>query len=278
MNPNANIWVVEAKSDTINDLVAAVEYATNTLKADVISMSWGANDSVSFSSYNNRFINTSVCYCAASGDSNSVSWPSVISNCISVGGTTLLWTPNTSTPRTEYTWNMAGCGYSTSVSQPTYQQNVSTISRGYRAIPDISMVANQNTGVYVVYKGAWYMLGGTSIAAPLFAAILSLANQQRFNANKPALTTVYSTTPNATTSNTYVPPVNNLQQYLYKTIYPSSKYASNFYDVTIGSNKGSVAGKPATALTTYNAGAKYDLPTGLGSPNCKNLCDELMNL
>lgn len=277
MNPNANIWVVEAKSDMISDLVAAIEYATNTLKVDVISMSWGANDSNGFSGYNKSFTNTSVCYCAASGDSNNASWPSVLSNCISVGGTTLLWTPNSTTPRTEYTWNSAGCGYATSVAQPTYQQNVSNIARGYRAVPDVSMVANQNTGVYVVYKGAWYMFGGTSIAAPLFAGVLSLANQQRFNANKSALSTVYSTTPNNSTTSKYVPPSNNVQQYLYKTIYPSSKYANDFYDVTIGSNQGSIAGN-SESLTIYSAGAKFDLPTGLGSPNCKNLCDDLMNL
>jgi subtilase family serine protease len=277
MNPNANIWVVEAKSDLVSDLLAAVDYATGTLQADVLSMSWGLNDSTWFSSYNNRFTNTNVCYCAASGDSNNASWPSVMSNCISVGGTTLLWTPNSSTPRTEYTWNSAGCGYAASSLQPTYQQNITGIARTMRAIPDVSMVANQNTGVYIVYNGKWYSFGGTSVAAPLFAGILSLANQQRFNAGKGALTTVYSKTPNVSVPASYVPPPNNVQQYLYKTIYTSSKYANDFYDVAIGSNKGSVSGNSA-ALTTYNAGAKYDLTTGLGSPNCKNLCNDLLAL
>jgi subtilase family serine protease len=277
MNPNANIWVVEAKSDLVSDLLAAVDYATGTLQADVLSMSWGLNDSTGFLSYNNRFTNKNVCYCAASGDSNNASWPSVMSNCISVGGTTLLWTPNTSTPRTEYTWNSAGCGYATSVAQPTYQQNISGIARAMRAIPDVSMVANQNTGVYIVYKGSWYSFGGTSVAAPLFAGILSLANQQRFNAGKGALTTVYSTNPNVSVPSSYVPPSNNVQQYLYKTIYTSSKYANDFYDVSIGSGQGSIAGNSAV-LTTYVAGAKYDLTTGLGSPNCTNLCNDLLSL
>jgi hypothetical protein len=111
----------------------------------------------------------------------------------------------------------------------------------------------------------------------LFASILSLANQERFNAGKGALTTVYSTTPNVSVPSSYVPPPNNVQQYLYKTIYTSSKYANDFYDVAIGSNKGSVAGNSAV-LTTYVAGAKYDLTTGLGSPNCKNLCNDLLAL
>ena len=277
MNPNANIWVVEAKSDSITDLLAALDYATGTLKADVVSMSWGTNDDTSLSTYNSYFTNTSVCYCAASGDANNVSWPSVLSNCISVGGTTLLWTPNAETQRTEYTWNSAGCGYATSVPQPTYQQDISTISHSYRAIPDVSLVANQNSGVYVVYKGKWYVFGGTSVSTPIFAGILSLANQQRFNAGKGALTTVYSSTSNNNKPSNYVPPTNNVQQCLYKKIYTSSKYANDFYDVKIGSNQGSVAGNSAI-LTTYSEGTGYSLPTGLGSPQCTNLCNDLLNI
>jgi subtilase family serine protease len=277
MNPNASIWVVEAKSDSVTDLLAAVDYASTTIQADVLSMSWGVNDSTSYSMYNSHFNNPNICYCAASGDANNVSWPSVLSNCISVGGTTLLWTPNATKPRTEFTWNSAGCGYATSVLQPSYQQGITTITHSYRAIPDVSLVANQNTGVYVVYKGNWFSFGGTSVATPLFSAILSLANQQRFNQGKPALTTVYSTSQSQPTNSNYVPPTNNIQQYLYKTIYTSNKYANDFYDVTIGSDQGSVAGNSAN-LTTYNAGNGYDLTTGLGSPNCTNLCVDLLNL
>ena len=280
MNPNANIWVVEAKSDYTTDLLAALDYANKTIQPDVISMSWGMDDDKGLSIYNSYFNNPKTCYCAASGDSNIVSWPSVLSNCISVGGTTLLWTPNASSTnnRTEYTWNSGGCGYATSVSQPTYQQAISGINHTYRAIPDVSMVANQNTGVYVVYKGNWYVFGGTSISTPIFAGILSLANQQRFNAGKGALTTVYSTTPNVSTPPTYVPPANNVQQYLYKTIYTSNKYSNDFYDITIGNDQGSIGGGNSANLTTYIAGTKYDLPTGLGSPNCGNLCSDLLNI
>jgi subtilase family serine protease len=154
---------------------------------------------------------------------------------------------------------------------------VSTITSTYRAVPDVSLIANTNTGVYVVFKGNWYSFGGTSVSTPIFASMLSIANQIRFNQGKTALTTVYNKTPNVATNSTYVPPTNNVQQYLYKTIYTSTKYNSDFYDVTIGNDKGSVAGS-STALTTYNAGFKYDLPTGLGSPNCSNLCNDLLNI
>jgi subtilase family serine protease len=277
MNPNANIWVVEAKSDSVTNLLSAVDYASNILEADVITMSWGVDDAIGYSTYASHFNNPNICYCAASGDANNVSWPSVLSNCISVGGTTLLWTPNAPIPRTEFAWNLAGCGYATSVSQPSYQQSISTISHVKRAIPDISMVASQNTGVYIVYKGSWYSIGGTSVSTPLFSAVLSLANQKRFNEGKSALTTVYSISKIQPTSSMYVPPSNNVQQYLYKTIYTSEKYANDFNDIVIGSDQGSVAGNSAI-LTTYISSIGYDLTTGLGSPNCTNLCNDLLNI
>jgi len=278
INPNASIWVVEAKSDSITDMVAAVNYANKTLNADVISMSWGTDDANFFSAYNNYFTNTNTCYCAASGDSNNVSWPSVSSNCMSIGGTSLLWTPKSENKRTEFSWTSAGCGYATSIAKPTYQNTVSSIVGNHRAIPDVSLIANQNTGVYAVFRGSWYSFGGTSVSTPIFAATLSIANQARFNQGKSGLTTVYTTTPNISTSNSYVPPSNNVQQYLYKTIYPNiNKYKQDFNDIIIGSDAGSVAGNSAI-LTNYNSGVGHDLPTGLGSPNCSNLCNDLLNI
>jgi len=273
INPNASIWVVEAKSDRIVDLIAAVDYATNTLHADVVSMSWGARDTENLGAFASHFTNTSVCYCAASGDYNYVSWPSVLSNCLSVGGTTLLWTPNESTRRTEYTCSISGCGYSKTVAQPVYQQKVDGIERTYRAIPDISLVADPNTGVYTVFQGRWSPVGGTSVGTALCSGMLSLAIQARLNAGKSGLTTVVATNP-ADTS----PPSNNVQAYLYRSIYPSaSRYAADFYDITVGTNKGSIGGD-STRLTTYQEGAGYQLPTGLGSPNCASLCDDLLNV
>lgn len=267
INPNANIFVVEAKSDSFTDLFTAVDYATNTIQADVVSMSWGINDSTTLTTHASHFTNPAVCYCAASGDNNNASWPSVLSNCISVGGTTLLWTPNTVTPRTEFAWEYAGCGYAISVPQPAYQKNITGINNKYRVVPDVSLIANDLTCVYTVYKGSWYGVGGTSVSTPIFAAMLSLANQQRFNQSKGPLTTVFTNTP-----------TNNVQNYMYNTIYTNSTtYASAFNDVLYGLAAGSIVGN-VNKLTTYAAGTKFDIATGLGSPNCANLCNQLMNI
>lgn len=278
MNPNANIWVVEAKSDAFTDLMTAINYATTTINADVISMSWGLNEVAQLTAYNGIFTNTSICYCAASGDQNVVSWPATSVNCVAVGGTSLIWNPTANPNRTEYAWNLAGCGYSSIIPQPNYQSAITSITHNNRVIPDISLIADVNTSVYTVYNGNWYGVGGTSVGTPMFAAILSLANQQRFNAGKGPLTTVYSTTPNNATTSTYVPPANNVQNYIYKTIYPNAtQYASAFYDVAIGQVVGSTGGN-SKGTTTYNSGSKFDVTTGLGSPNASSLCASLMAL
>jgi len=277
INPNAIIHVVEAKSDLVNDLLNAVDYATKNIKPDVISMSWGINESAQLLNYTNYFTNNSISYCAASGDNNSASWPATLSNSIAVGGTTLIWTPNNKQYRTEYAWYSAGCGYSTIINQPTFQSQITNILHKNRVIPDVSMIADTNSSVYSVYNGNWYGVGGTSVSTPIFAGILSLANQQRFNVNKVALTTVYSSTPNNTLPN-YVPPPNNIQNYIYKTIYTNSTlYGNTFYDVTAGTVMGSVGGN-STSLTNYNSGSKFDIATGMGSPNATFFCNQLLNL
>lgn len=275
INPNANIWVIEARSDAFLDLVAAISYATTTIKADVISMSWGLAEVSQIIPYNNIFTNTSICYCASTGDENFVSWPATSSNCLAIGGTSLIWNPTATPQRTEYAWDSAGCGYSSIIPQPNYQSAITSITHNNRVVPDISLIADTNTSVYSVYKGNWYGVGGTSVGSPIISGVLSLANQQRFNSGKGALTTVYSTTPNNQTSATYVPPKNNVHNYIYKTIYPnSSKYSSSFYDVTIGQTKGSIGGN-SNGLTTYSSTRQFDVTTGLGSPNSKSLCDLL---
>jgi len=278
INPNANIWVVEAKSSRLSDLIIALNYANSTIKADVISMSWGLDEVSQLNPYNNYFTNTSICYCAASGDYNIVSWPATSSNCIAVGGTSLIWSPNNSPQRTEYPWNSAGCGYSKIIAQPNYQYDINSITHKNRVIPDLSLIGDVNTSAYTVYNGNWYGVGGTSVGTPIFAGILSLANQLRFNAGKSALTTVYNTSPNSTTNSIYKAPINHVQTYLYKTIYTNqNNYTRAFYDIISGSNIGSIGGN-SNGTTTYNADAKFDITTGLGSPNATYLCNSLLNI
>jgi len=71
---------------------------------------------------------------------------------------------------------------------------------------------------------------------------------------------------------------NNIQNYLYKSIYPNKTlYQTTFNDITRGKNNGSIAGNKI-GLVNYNTGIGFDNATGLGSPNCLNLLNELLKI
>ena len=236
MNPYADIWVIESADVTNDALMAAIQYAEE-LNVDVISMSWGGRDNLYNKQYNKYFTKPTVCYCASSGDWNYVCWPSVVPNCLSIGGTSLVSTGSgASAVRTaEYTWPSAGCGYSTTCIQPGYQSRVLP-SKAYRSSPDLSLVANPSTGVHVVDGEQTVVVGGTSVSCPIFAGMLSLAIQERYNRN-PAAVPLTSVCGAAT----------NVQECLYAR-------QSTFYDVTVG-----VDG-------SFSAGNGFDTATGLGAP------------
>ena len=86
----------------------------------------------------------------------------------------------------------AGGGVSRVFGEPTYQQGVvpssvfSAQGRTGRAVPDIAAVADPNSGYLIgetqtfpdgSVKYAEYRIGGTSLASPLVAGIMALANQ-----------------------------------------------------------------------------------------------------
>lgn len=247
MNPNAEIHVIEATSSSYGDLFVAVTHASSTVGADVLSMSWGSDEFPRQDMYNTYFSNPNICYCAASGDSNSVCFPATCPNVIAVGGTSL----NTIADgkRTETSWTFAGSGYSKVYKKPLYQSKITPISNNLRAIPDVALVANPNTGVLVCYNGGWYVFGGTSVSTPIFAAIVSLGVQMRLNNNAgTALTSVVSC------GSTSI----NIQNNLYQTLYSDNKgvlYSSIFNDIISGTDG------------IFNADSGYDFATGLGSPN-----------
>ena len=64
--------------------------------------------------------------------------------------------------------------------RPAWQagQGVSNqYSNGMREIPDVSAIADGNTGWDTFEAGAWGMTGGTSAAAPLWAALGALIDE-----------------------------------------------------------------------------------------------------
>jgi hypothetical protein len=243
--PQANITLVEATNSSFTNLFNAVDWATNN-GAHVVSMSWGATDFSGESSYDSHFNHSGVSYVASAGDTGAVvDYPSASPYVLSVGGTSLTLNTN-NTYASESAWSSGGGGASKYESLPTYQKNYGLNYSG-RATPDVAYNADPNTGVYVYdtyypFGGGWFEVGGTSAGAPQWAALIALANQSR-------------STPLST---------NNLTSRTEYNAATGSAYASNYHDVTTGSN-----GNPA--------GPGYDLATGVGSPQANNLVPWLIS-
>ena len=192
--PDANLLVVEAKSASIVDLMAAVDYAISRSDVVAISMSWGSAETSGQIAYDSHFITTGKTYFASAGDTGGVvSWPSSSPNVVSVGGTTLTMT---ATGYTETAWSGGGGGVSSIETRPTYQKGVTdSYSSSKRATPDVSYNADPSTGFMVYdsygYNGGrgWFAVGGTSAGAPQWAAIDTFANSAtntNFYANYPS--------------------------------------------------------------------------------------------
>jgi subtilase family serine protease len=107
-----------------------------------------------------------------------------------------------------------------------------------RAVPDVASDGDPNTGTTVYYDGQWIVEGGTSMAAPLWAALVALADSGCGPADR----------------------VGELNPPLYR-LASSSSGAALLDAVTIGDNDltGTNGGR-------YAAGPGYNLATGWGTP------------
>ena len=151
----------------------------------------------------------------------------------------------------ETTWNWGGGtgssgGISTVYSIPVWQQGISMTgnqgSTTKRNLPDVALTADN---IYVVYGTSQTgNFGGTSCAAPLWAAFTALVNQQ-------------------TAANSQ-PPVGFLNPALY-AIAKGANYSSSFHDITTGNNiRTGSSGK-------FSAVTGFDLCTGWGTPKGASL-------
>jgi subtilase family serine protease len=234
--PGAKVLLVESKSDSGTDLLAAVDYAKSRSDVVAVSMSWGGNEFSTEASLDSHFTSAfGAKFFASSGDSGTgVQWPAVSPNITGVGGTTLVFTSGKVS--SEKAWSGSGGGRSAYEAAPAYQTAFGiALANGKRAVPDVSYVADPKSGVSVydslAYQGqkGWFVLGGTSAGAPQWAAIQALG---RTAANA----AIYADAKSATA-------------------------ATFFRDITTGTN-GSCG-----ALCT--AGVGYDFVTGVGSPLTK---------
>lgn len=131
----------------------------------------------------------------------------------------------------------SGGGISQVFPVPSFQAHVElpqAIDGGAgRGIPDVALNADPDTGYALIEGGTASVIGGTSAAAPIWAAFVAIWNEGRRAAGKP--------------------PVG----YLNPGLYALSGKA--FYDITKGNN--AYFGVPG-----YDAGPGWDAVTGWGSP------------
>jgi kumamolisin len=203
MAPNAEIYLVEAASNSFSDLFTAVQVAGNLIAAaggGEVSMSWSGEDFFGENSYDSYFTTPGVVYFGAAGDAPGPVYPSTSPNVVAVGGTTLRRDPLSGNFIDETTWPYAGGGLTFNEATPSYQSGLSSLLLGGRGVPDLAAVADPNTGVWIYDTGnkgycivgsAWCILGGTSAATPVLAGIVNLAGHFAASTNA-ELTMVYT--------------------------------------------------------------------------------------
>jgi len=252
--PGAHILLVEANDNSYTNLFAAAAYAAKQPNVVAVSMSFGGSEFSGEKTYDSTFTTPSghagVTFLASSGDNGApASYPATSPNVVAVGGTTLNLT-SSGTILSESGWSGSGGGISTIETQPAYQKGVVTQSTNRRTNPDVAYDADPNTGfpVYNSYSNPsyapWAQFGGTSDAAPQWAALVAVADQGRALAGLGSLNGATQTLP---------------------ALYSLS--AGDFHDITSGSSTGSPG---------YSAKAGYDLVTGRGTPVANKVIADLV--
>jgi subtilase family serine protease len=257
------IMVYEGTNDETGMLATYDKIASDNI-AKQVSSSWGSTEATgSFANSENTIFQQMSAqgqsmYAAAgddgaddNGSNLSVGDPASQPYVVGVGGTSLT-VSSSGAYQSEKTWDdssasAGGGGISVVWTIPSWQSgHITTASKGsttMRNVPDVSLNADPDTGYAIYYGGSWTEFGGTSCAAPLWAAFNALVNQQRVS--------------NGTSDLGFPNPS------LY-AIGTGSSSTSDFHDVADGSTN-----------QYYPAVTGFDDATGWGSFNGTNLFDSL---
>ena len=174
--PDCRILLVEARSSSLADLAAATRTAAAGPGVVAVSNSYGGSESASVRSVAGAWSKPGVWIVASSGDSGyGVEFPASAPDVIAVGGTTLVVDADHRRV-SETAWSGSGSGCSTRFAKPVWQHDRCVM----RSVADVAAVADPDTGLAVrdtfdVPGGGWLVVGGTSAAAPIIAALHGLA-------------------------------------------------------------------------------------------------------
>lgn len=226
MAPQAKIYLVESVLVDTDPTWAAVTLAAQLVASNgggVVSMSWGDKEVSAELGWDKYFVQNGVVFFAASGDSGlGVSiYPGASPNVVSVGGS--YFVRNSKGDFTNEEYGGGGGDLSPYEPRPSYQNGVESVVGTRRGYPD---VVSDFCCAVIYLEGAWTSVGGTSWASPTFAGIVNAAaSKEQSSADELTL--------------------------MYDVLANSSEYATDFYDITVGSK----------SCTTG-----FDKCSGIGSP------------
>jgi nitrate reductase NapAB chaperone NapD len=279
--PGANILVVEAQSQTLADLLSAVDTARNAPGVVAVSMSWGFNEMADEASDDGHFTtpagHAGITFVAASGDNGlrtGVEYPAASPDVLAVGGTTLNLDA-AGNYLSETAWQDSGGGYSRYEPEPNYQDSIQ--STGHRSDSDVAFDANPNTGVEVYETpltggpGAWRTVGGTSLATPAWAALIAIVDQGRALAGNASLDG-----PSQTLPALYSLPATDF--HAVSAPPKQSPWGGGVNPFGFLARSSTISRHHSRKSTTSTAGSlsAVRLATGLGSPNAPSLVADLV--
>jgi len=263
--PGAAVVVYFAPNTDAGFLDAVAQAAHATPAPAAISISWGGAEDTWTGQARTAFDDAladaatlGVTVTVAAGDDGStdratdgkshVDFPASSPHALACGGTRLTADAGTGAVSTEVVWNngtgkgATGGGVSTVFPQPSWQATAGVPDgpggKPGRGVPDVSAVADPQTGYKIRVDGQDLVIGGTSAVAPLWAALVARLVQAGGK------------------------PLGLLQPALYGTV-AAGAVAPGFRDITEGNNG------------AYQAGPGWDACTGLGVPNGAELLASL---
>lgn len=290
MAPGASIVLVETPTSEdegttgFPQIVAAEDYVLRHRLGQVISQSFAATEQtfpsvssiMSFRGAYELAARDHVTVVAATGDtgatsdeynmkdlypSRAVSWPATDPLVTAVGGTELSLRHDGSRRAPDQAWSHSSGGVSIAFARPAYQNGVQSVTGSFRGVPDVSMDASCRSAVAIY--GSFYASGarwgpecGTSLAAPLFAGIVALADQYAGHGKADGLGLINPA--------------------LYQI---AARHEPGIVDVRAGDNTQSFEqGGRQVTVQGYAAGPGYDLVSGVGTINAASFVPELASL
>jgi subtilase family serine protease len=290
MAPRASIVLVETPTSEnegttgFPEIVTAENYVLRHELGQVISESFAATEQtfpsassiLSFRGPYQVAARDHVTVVAATGDTGAtgdqynmkdlyttraVSWPATDPLVTAVGGTELSLSHDGSRRSPDQAWSDGGGGESVAFARPSYQDGVRSVTGSSRGVPDVSMDASCRSAVAVYGSfyssgGRWNPECGTSVAAPLFAGIVALADQYAGHGKAHGLGLINPA--------------------LYRI---AARHEPGVVDVREGNNTHSFEqGSKQYTVPGFAAGPGYDLSSGVGTIDAASFVPELARL